>query len=127
MHRARRRHAPLIVALLAALALVVGGGLVAPPVGAAGLDPIAVARVQMANCQLLAAHSTGSQRTRAQDCVSDQRRIIALLTPSTPSPTATTTPTPAPPTPTPPATTPPTTTPPTSPGGFPDASNTGPA
>lgn len=79
------------------------------------------ARDQLANCQLLAANSTSSaQRTRAQQCVTDQTRIIALLTTS-PSPSGsstsppTATPT-APPT-TPPVTTtvPPTTVPPTTP------------
>jgi hypothetical protein len=79
------------------------------------------ARDNLANCQLLAANATSSaQRTRAQQCVTDQSRIIALLTASptpsgspTASPTASATPT-VPPTTVPPTTTPaPTTVPPT--------------
>lgn len=108
--------------------------LITQPAGAAaGLDPLAVAQVQRANCQLLAAHSTGAQRTRANQCVTDQNVIIALLTPATPTPTATATATPVPTT-MPPTTSPPTT-PPASPSPspsptpptttWPDASNTG--
>lgn len=68
-----------------------------------------LAQAMKANCQLLAAHSTGTQKQRAQDCVTDQNKIINLLNQATPSPTPTT----APPTTTPPTTVPPTTLPPT--------------
>jgi len=118
----------------------------------AGLDPIQVAQAQLSNCQLLAAHSTSSaQRTRAQQCVTDQQRILVLLQPqvtpsattsAAPTPSVTPSPTVAPTTPPattpPPTTVPPTTTPPTTPPaqttnclpkpsacGFPDATNTG--
>ncbi len=145
---------PAVLAGFAALTVVVGAVFALSPANAAsGLDPIAVAQAQLVNCQLLAAHPASSaQRTRAQQCVTDQQRILALLTPSTPSPTATATPTvmpttappTTPPVTTPPATTPPPTTvppttiPPTTPPaqttnclpnpsacGFPDATNTG--
>lgn len=73
------------------------------------------AQASKANCLLLAAHSTGSQLKRAQDCITDQNAIIKLLMKATPSPspTVTTPPTTVPPTTTPPTTVPPTTVPPT--------------
>ena len=122
----------------AALTLLGAVAWIAPAGAASGLDPIAVAQAQLANCQLLAAHSTSSaQRTRAQQCVTDQQRILQLLVPATPSPTAVPTTTPPVTTP-PPTTVPPTTVPPTTPPaqttnclpvpsacGFPDATNTG--
>lgn len=123
----------LAVALGIALGLI-GGGRGA---GASQSTQLQVARDQLANCQLLAANSTNAQHTRAQQCVTDQTKIIALLTAPSPtpsaSPTATSTPSPSPtvtssPTPTPSPT-------PTGPAtgclaqpsacGFPDATNTG--
>jgi hypothetical protein len=111
-----------VVLVVAALALVVGVAFAFQPANAATtLDPIAVAQVQLANCQLLAAHPTSSaQRTRALNCVADQTAILKLLqpqvTPSTTPPVATTPPvTPSPsatPTPSPTLTVPPSTTPP---------------
>lgn len=65
---------------------------------------LATARDMRDSCQLLANNSTGTQRTRAQQCVTDQQRIIQLLTqhptsaPVTPTslPSATSPPTPQP-------------------------------
>lgn len=125
----RRR---ITLTLSAAATVVAAAFVLIQPAGAAsGLDPIAVAQLQLSNCQLLAAHSTSSaQRTRAQQCVADQQRILALLvqvTPSTTPPVATTppvTPSPTVPPTTPPVTTPPPTTvppttpPPTTPAGI---------
>jgi len=118
---------PAIIVTFAALTLVVGAAFAFTPANAtANLDPIAVAQVQLANCQLLAAktRSGTAQHNRAVACVTDQQAILALLLPATPSPTGTGTPSPtgtptpsptATPTPTPtipPTTVPPTTTPP---------------
>lgn len=144
MIRSRRA---AIIATFAALALVVGAVFAFSPANAAsGLDPIAVAQVQLSNCQLLAAKTAAgtAQHNRAVACVADQTAILKLLVPATPSPTATVVPTTVPPTtppvttppPTtvPPTTVPPTTTPPAqttnclpkpSACGFPDATNTG--
>jgi len=139
---------PAIIAALVALVVMAGAAFAFSPANAAsGLDPIAVAQANLANCQLLAAKPASSaQRTRAQQCVTDQQRILVLLqpqvTPTTTPPAATTPPvTPSPtvvPTTPPPTTVPPTTVPPTTPPaqttnclpkpsacGFPDATNTG--
>lgn len=99
---------------------------------------ITTAQNNLANCRLLAAHSSGSQRDRANACVLDQTRILLLLSP-TPTPSLTATPTPStthPGTSSPPSTSPPTATPSTSPSitptpttspvkVWPNASNTG--
>lgn len=135
--------------LIVALALAVLAGAVYLSVGPAAADStlsqLQLAQATKANCQLLAAHSSGAQRTRAQQCVTDQTAIIGLLTAvPTPTSTRTSSPTPTmsppttPPTTTPPATTPPVTTPPattpppspsptstSSPAAWPDSTNTG--
>lgn len=60
------------------------------------LSPLELAQAQKANCQLLVTKATsGAQRTRAQQCVTDQTTIINALT-ATPTPTNTTTGTPGP-------------------------------
>jgi hypothetical protein len=134
LHRAPKRQWAIVMGLAAALALISGAAVALRPASAAAtLDPIAVAQAQLANCQLLAAKTTGAQHDRAAHCVEDQTDIIALLSPhSTPSATVATPPTAAPPTAPPPNTT--TTTPPTdqkgclvkpSACGFPDGTNTG--
>jgi hypothetical protein len=106
-----RRYAATTLAVSGALALVVGASLVST--ASASVDSqVQTARDTLANCQLLVANSTGAQRTRARDCVTDQSRILQLLGANpTPTPTA------VPPT-TPPATPPPTT-------GWPGPDNTG--
>lgn len=118
------------------LALVLG---FVAPVSASPTTQLQTARDNLANCQLLALHPANpSQQTRAQLCVADQTRIIALLTtvPSTTSPPNSTTPVPSSPpaTTTPPSSPPPATTPPPtnlncaphpSACGLPDATNTG--
>lgn len=119
-----RSNSRVALAGFGALVLVVGA-FVWP--ASASVDTQAqTARDNLANCQLLAAHSTSSaQRTRAQLCVTDQLAVIKLLTgtpTATASPSSSSTGTSTPPT-TPPVTPSPTlTTPPT---GWPDASNTG--
>ena len=106
MTRSRR----IALAALIAPALVVGA-LSCSPANASVSTQLQTAQDTLANCQLLAASSNGTQRARARDCVTDQTAIIALLgaqvtpstsapaettPPATPSPTAepTTTPTP---------------------------------
>jgi hypothetical protein len=102
------------------------------PVSASPTTQLQTAHDNLANCQLLALHPNNpAQQTRAQQCVADQNRIIALLTATTPPP-ATTPPTSPSSTPT----TQPSATPSPAPSnlncapnpsscGFPDASNTG--
>lgn len=133
MHARRYRPAAVLATIAGALALVVTLALVVPAGAAATLDPLDVAQVNLANCQLLAAHSTGDQLARAQACVTDQQALIALLTPAPPTSTAPATPT-AGPTGAPPNTPPAATTPPAgqtnciahpSACGWPDATNTG--
>lgn len=144
MIRSNRR---LAIAGFGALVLVAGVLALSP--ASASIDTQAqTARDNLANCQLLAAHSASSaQRTRAQQCVTDQTAILVLLgatptptvAPTSPTPTAV--PTTAPPTTPAPTTAPPTTAPPTTPPpttgpqlncapqpsacGYPDATNTG--
>jgi len=131
LHRVSKRPGA-IIALAAILALIAGAAVALQPASAAAtLDPLAVAQAQLANCQLLAANTTGTQHDRAASCVTDQRAIIALLSPQT-TPSATRTA--APPTMAPPPATS-TTTAPTvnkngcaakpSACGFPDSTNTG--
>jgi hypothetical protein len=144
-HRAPTRTRAIAVTItLLAVAAIGAAPLLSPtstPATAAVDDSPAeqlrLAELQRDNCRTLAANSSGTQRTRAQQCVADQTRIIALLTGPTPTATATVTPTRTPvvtttPPPTtttrPPATTtaPATTPPATTPAsGWPDASNTG--
>lgn len=109
-------------------------------------DNLAVARVQLENCQLLANNSTGNELLWAQECIARQEHIIDLLETPTTTATASTTPTvdptgtstPAPTTSTSTTTTPPvtttttTTTPPVTtttttapPSAWPGAGNTG--
>lgn len=57
---------------------------------------LATARDNRDSCQLLANNSTGAQRTRAQQCVTDQQRIMELLTRPTSSAPTSTAPTPHP-------------------------------
>lgn len=146
MHRDVRSHRRPTALLAASIAALLVAGVLALTVGGASASvstQLQTARDTLANCQLLAANSAGAQRTRAQLCVTDQTRIIALLTvtpspsgSSTSPPTATPTGTPTvPPTTVPPttvpATAPPVTTTPPGPGAcpafpaFPDASCTG--
>lgn len=109
---------PLAIAGFAALVLAAGVVAVLP--ASASVDTQAqTAHDTLANCQLLAAHSsTSAQRTRAQQCVTDQAAILRLLTGPTPTPSGTTPAVTTPPvTPSPTLTTPPT--------GWPDASTTG--
>lgn len=126
------------LAVLAALGLIAGGALAAPSrpttAFASTSTQITTAQNNLDNCRLLAGNSVGSQRDRANACVLDQTRILALLSPPTTrppttSPSASHSPTTSPTgssstTPTPPPTTtpPPTSLPPT---GWPNASNTG--
>lgn len=117
------------VAVVGALILVAVGAYASPstrPAFASVDTQRVTAQNNLDNCRLLAAHSNGSQRDRANTCIQDQTRILVLLSP-TPTPSRTATPT-IPPT-TAPATSPPivTTPPPTSPPPpvRPDASNTG--
>lgn len=119
----RRREAPrgrLVGALATAAVLLLGTLALStgtPVAAAESANPqLDAARLALANCQLLAANSSGTQRTRAQQCVTDQQRIIALLTRPTTPPSSTAPPTTVPPT-TPPVTTAPpaTTVPPTTP------------
>lgn len=127
-----------------AISLVAGSlVLVMPASAAVGLSGLEVAQAQKANCQLGLTKATSSaQRTRMQNCITDQTLIInAYATPSTTPPATTTAPpvttTPAPTT-VPPTTTPAPTTsppPPTTTGclanlaacGYPNAANTGPS
>lgn len=64
------------------------------PASASVNTQLATAQDNLANCQLLVAHSMGSQRTRAQQCVADQQAIIRLLMPTTQPPSASSSPTP---------------------------------
>jgi hypothetical protein len=90
-----------------------------------GTTQLQNARDRLANCQLLAASPTSNaQRTRAQQCVADEQRIIQLLTPTTTVPPTTTATTTAPATTT--ATTPPPTTAPPPPlPVYPNPASTG--
>lgn len=67
----------VIVALFAFISMA--------PASASVNTQLAAAQDNLANCQLLVAHSMGAQRTRAQQCVADQAAIIKLLMPSTPT------------------------------------------
>lgn len=135
-----RRYRLAALSFVAVLA-VAGTAFALSPASASVDTQAQTARDTLANCQLLAAHSTGTQRQRARDCVTDQLAILRLLGGPTPTPTqlppsptpgstpAPTTPaptlvptTPAPTTVGPPPPPPPTTAPPT---GWPSASNTG--
>lgn len=114
------RRRPLVAAAVAALALVLAGA-ASLSTGTASADgmlsPLELAQAAKANCQLLAANATTSaQRTRANQCVTDQQRIIDLLL-ATPSPTVSSSgsPTATPPAPSPTPTTTTTTTPSPSP------------
>ena len=126
-----RIHFRISLAAVAALTLVGAFFVAAGPADASASTQIQTARDLLANCQLLAANSTGNQRQRARDCVTDQTRILALLTGSTPTPVpSTSAPSPSP------STVPPTTAPPVTPSPtvsptqppsveFPNAGNTG--
>lgn len=108
----------LLVAAVVGLTVAVAG-LVAPA-SADQTTQLQTARDTLANCQLLAANSTGEQKARAEACIQDQARIVELLTapsptPTTPAPSATP-PTPSPSTPT---------TAPAAPLAWPNPGNTG--
>lgn len=138
-HETGHRQRLVIVSLSIALALA-GALFILSPASASVDTQVQTARDTLANCQVLAAHSTGTQHTRAQQCVADQTAILKLLlgsptpgsttpAPTTPAPT-TAPPTIPPPTTAPPTTAPvpvPTTAPPTSPPPFvwPNANTTG--
>lgn len=84
---------------------VMVGAIVMSPANASVSTQLQTAQDTLANCRLLSNNSTTAQRIRAQECITDQLRIIQLLGGSaTPTPTAT---------PTQP------------PSGWPDATNTG--
>jgi hypothetical protein len=123
MYMNPRKRIVLSTAAVSAAALILGACFLTPA-NASVTTQTQVARDNLANCQLLASNSTGSQLTRANQCITDQNKILRLLGGSpTPTPPATTPPTASPtvtPTPTPTATT----TPPPS-GDFPNADNTG--
>jgi hypothetical protein len=92
------------------------------PASASVNTQLATAQDQLANCQLLVAHSMGTQRTRAQQCVADQQAIIKLLQPATPTTQSTPTPS-VTPSDTPPQSPPPSTSP-TSPSQTPTTTRT---
>lgn len=102
--RPSRLRGPLVAGALVLAALISWSWSASGATAGAMLSPLDLAQAIKANCQQLAAHSTGAQRTRAQQCVTDQQRVIDLLTAPTSSP---------------PASTPPATTPPVSPSGTP--------
>lgn len=87
------RRATLAVSV--SVALIAAGILAAstPQLAAASVSTqLQTAQDNLANCLLLASRTTGAQRSRAQDCVTDQRAIIALLNPTTPPTTPPVTP-----------------------------------
>ncbi len=97
MHRNRKIALTLAAS---AVAVVFGWTAFANAAPSTTSTRLQLAEDQLANCQLLANNATSSsQRTRAQQCVTDQQRIIALLQGQSPSPspsTTTTTPSPSP-------------------------------
>lgn len=140
-----RSRAKVAAVIAAVIVFVIGGASVvtAPAAALTSSTQLQAAADARDNCALLAAHATGDQLGRAQDCVADQEAIIALLggtttTSAVPPVTTTTTTTTAPPvtttTTTPPVTTTTTAAPPPvelncaplpSRCGYPDATNTG--
>lgn len=111
----------LALALGVAIVVITAAVLISSGAGASQSTQLQTARDQLANCQLLAANSSGNQHTRAQQCAADQQRIITLLTQGSPSPTPTSTT----PSPSPTPTVSPTPTPTSTGGAWPDGTNTG--
>jgi hypothetical protein len=116
-HHLRIAFSLILALVLVTLTLVAASGGGQPAAAAVGDDPVAQqlaqARIELANCQILAAKGTTSaQRARGRACVTDQNLIISeLLKVTTPPPTTTPPVTTRPPTSAPPTTTvPPTTT-----------------